>query len=77
MLPSGAFRPHLAYNTHMTKTLIHGNGFFASPNMVTFAQRMVEQEINQARINQEIRQGLRPAPRSFGYSQTWNISDRD
>lgn len=56
--------------------LVKGNGFFASPNMVSFAERMVEQEINQARINHEIRQGLRPAPRSTGKFSVWNVSDR-
>ena len=60
----------------MTKTLIRGNGFLASPNMVSFAERMVQQEIEQETIRQEIRKGLRPSPRSFGYTQTWNISDR-
>jgi len=56
--------------------LVTGNGFYASPNMVSFCERMVEQELNQARINQEIRQGLRPAPRSSGKFSVWNISDR-
>jgi len=55
--------------------LVKGNGFFASPNMVSFAERMVEQELREEQIRHDIRAGLRPAP-SAGQWSRWNISDR-
>lgn len=62
--------------TQQHPMLVTGNGFYASPNMVSFCERMVEQELNQARIDHEIRQGLRPAPRTSGKFSVWDISDR-
>ena len=50
----------------MQNNLIRGNGFPASPNMVSFAQRMVQKEIEEAK---------RPSSQSFNYTY-WNISDR-
>ncbi len=55
------------------KTLITGNGYYCSPNMVQFCEHMVAKEMLQARIDHEVRMGLRPAPSNFG---TWNVSDR-
>jgi hypothetical protein len=54
------------YNEHMNKKLIRGDGFLASPNMVSFAQRMVQKEIEEAK---------RPSSQSFNYTY-WNVSDR-
>ena len=50
----------------MQNNLIRGNGFLASPNMVSFAQQMVQKEIEEAK---------RPSSRSFNYTY-WNVSDR-
>ena len=50
----------------MQNKLIRGNGFLASPNMVSFAQRMVQKEIEEAK---------RPTSHSFNYTY-WNVSDR-
>ena len=49
----------------MTQKLIRGDGFLASPNMVSFAQRMVQKEIEEAK---------RPSSQSFDYTY-WNVSD--
>mgnify|MGYP004098541523 FL=1 len=41
--------------------------------MVQFCEHMVAKEMIQARIDHEVRMGLRPAPSNYG---TWNVSDR-
>jgi|ETNmetMinimDraft_29_1059903.scaffolds.fasta_scaffold00342_5 hypothetical protein len=68
--PYNRFMSHSIFNP-----MISGDGFLCSPNMEDFCKRMVAQELAQETINQEIRNGLRPAP-SWGQSTHWYISDR-